>query len=61
MGGTFFKKRWPGGLKSKKRTKSRPKTFKTEEKAKVFAEKSKISSFVIKRLSNHKFRVDKQK
>jgi len=59
MGSEYFKKRVPTRTHVR-RPISRPKTFKTEEKAKEYAAKNKITDFVITRLSDHKFRIDKK-
>ena len=59
MGSTYFHKRIPTRT-AVRRPRNRPKTFKTQEKAKEYAEKKKISNYVITELSKHKFRVDKK-
>ncbi|MBW2986818.1 hypothetical protein KY333_05605 [Candidatus Woesearchaeota archaeon] len=59
MGSSYFKKRVPTRT-AVRRPISRPKTFSTEERAKEYAAKNKISDFVITRLSDHKFRIDKK-
>ncbi len=59
MGSRYFSKRVPERTYVR-RARTRPKTFKTEEKAKQYAEKKKISDFKITMLSTHKFRVDKK-
>ncbi len=60
MGSTFYSKRLPNRKNSKRRARQRPKTFKTEEKAKEYAEKNNISDYNITRLSDHKYRIDKE-
>jgi len=60
MGSTYFSKRVPQREQDRRRPRIRPKTFRTEEKAKVYAEKNKISKYKITRLSGHKFRIDKE-
>ena|GEM_PF-5627680 len=59
MGSTYFKKRVPTRTAVRRKV-HRPKTFKTEERAKEYAAKNNISDFVITRLSDHKFRIDKK-
>ena len=59
MGSRYFSKRIPERT-AVRRPRARPKTFKTEEKAKAYAEKKKISDFKITKLNNHKYRVDKK-
>ena len=59
MGSTYFTKRIPTRTAVRRKV-NRPKTFKTEESAKAYATENKISNFVITKLSNHKFRIDKK-
>jgi len=59
MGSEYFKKRVPTRTAVRRKV-YRPKTFKTEERAKAYAAENKISNFVITRLSDHKFRIDKK-
>ena len=58
MGSRYFSKRIPDRT-AVRTERSRPKTFKTEEAAKLYAEKNKISKFVITKLKT-KFRIDKE-
>jgi len=59
MGSSYFKKRVPTRTHVRRKV-NRPKTFKTEERAKEYAAKNKITDFVITKLSDHKFRIDKK-
>lgn len=59
MGSTLFSKRLPMREQGR-RPRSRPKTFKTEEKAVEYAKANKISNYKITKLSDHKFRIDKE-
>ena len=59
MGSQYFKKRVPTRT-AVRRPLNRPKTFSTEERAKEYAAKNKISDFIITKLSDHKFRIDKK-
>ena len=58
MGSRYFSKRVPARNPGR-RERSRPKTFKTEERAKEYAAKQKISKYKITKLSKNKFRIDK--
>ena len=58
MGSRYFSKRVPERT-AVRRARTRPKTFKTEEKAKAYAKIKDISDYKITKLSTHKFRVDK--
>ena len=55
MGSVLYSKRHDPS--SGRNRKTRPKTFKTEEKAKEFAEKNKIKDYRIEKLNDYKFRV----
>ena len=59
MGSSYFKKRVPTRT-AVRRPLNRPKTFSTEERSKEYAAKNKISDFIITKLSDHKFRIDKK-
>ncbi|MFW6449882.1 MAG: hypothetical protein ACOCZ6_02410 [Nanoarchaeota archaeon] len=55
MGSTFYSKRY---IRNKARNrKKRPKTFKSEDKAKSYAEKEGLKDFKIEMLNEDKYRV----
>lgn len=61
MSSTLYKKRQYQGKKhpqSLRRERHRPKTFKTEDKAKEYAAKQGMKNFEVVRLQKDKFRVD---
>ena len=59
MGSRLYTIREPRRAKSMaRRPRTRPKTFKTEQAAKTYAEKMKIIKYKITKLKN-KFRIDK--